>query len=634
MIEWRFPSNDFGQKYGINDNGIADFQDDPIRYLAREIIQNSLDACINYPVIVEFNSFSIPTSNIPGKEQLLDAFIRCREYWSVLQNEKKTKDFFDEAIKQIEKENCNVLRISDFNTKGLLGSREEINTDFNNLIKSTGASDKQLGSGGAYGIGKYATFACSYFQTVFYSTLDKFDIEASQGVARLVTFKRADGETTQNTFFYGEERNEAIPKQLHLDTKFNRFISNSGTDIYIPGFKQFNDNWKEDIIYSVLDSFLYSIWINKLEVIIDGEKISKDSLPIIFNKYEKLFSKSNIIKYYDLFSSDQTVWGEKNVIEDGKIKIGLLLNRENNSNKTLITRQTGMKIKEQPRSSKMIPYTAFLYIEGLKLNNELKIIENQKHDNWDIKRAKNTNRARTIVRRLYSTIEDFINEIAGNDNTEYIDAVGVGGYLPDLSDNTSNSCIQNTLSDKILDINIRQAYSSPSKSKSKNNKTKKRISKEIKEIDGEVIIDLYGNEWTTTNEGKHNNNITKNKDRPKDNNISIKDGTGKIKVPKKVEIEVENFRFMNIDKSKGRYIISFIPKKTTDSGVVEIYLSGETVKYEANIINAKGLNTDCIVENSKLTNIKFIKDQPLRISIQVDFYDYCALEVDVYAIEK
>ena len=91
---------------------------------------------------------------------------------------------------------------------------------------------------------------------------------------------------------------------------------------------------------------------------------------------------------------------------------------------------------------------------------------------------------------------------------------------------------------------------------------------------------------------------------------------------------------MNIDKSKGRYIISFIPKKTTDSGVVEIYLSGETVKYEANIINAKGLNTDCIVENSKLTNIKFIKDQPLRISIQVDFYDYCALEVDVYAIEK
>lgn len=60
-----------------------------------------------------------------------------------------------------------MLRISDFNTSGLTGSRAEVNTDWTNLTKSSGVSDKKGTSGGSFGIGKFAPFACSDFSTVF-----------------------------------------------------------------------------------------------------------------------------------------------------------------------------------------------------------------------------------------------------------------------------------------------------------------------------------------------------------------------------------------------------------------------------------------------------------------------------------
>ena len=82
--------------------------------------------------------------------------------------------------KIVENDETVVLRISDFNTSGLLGSREEINTDWTNLTKSSGASDKKGTAGGSYGIGKYAPFACSDYATVFYSTYDINNEEAYQ----------------------------------------------------------------------------------------------------------------------------------------------------------------------------------------------------------------------------------------------------------------------------------------------------------------------------------------------------------------------------------------------------------------------------------------------------------------------
>lgn len=56
MSKWRFPSNDYGEKKGINDSGIATFRGTPLRSLAREICQNSLDAARDKTVRIEFNA--------------------------------------------------------------------------------------------------------------------------------------------------------------------------------------------------------------------------------------------------------------------------------------------------------------------------------------------------------------------------------------------------------------------------------------------------------------------------------------------------------------------------------------------------------------------------------------------------
>ena len=139
-IMWRFPSNDHGENKGINDSGVATFRGTPLKSLAREICQNSLDAAKSGVVTVEFDVFNIKTEDVPGINVLRNTFKRCLEYWGQ-QRAITTKEFFTNALEVSEKEECSVLRISDFNTTGLTGTREEINSNWTNLTTSSGASD-------------------------------------------------------------------------------------------------------------------------------------------------------------------------------------------------------------------------------------------------------------------------------------------------------------------------------------------------------------------------------------------------------------------------------------------------------------------------------------------------------------
>ena len=63
-----------------------------------------------------------------------------------------------------------MLTVSDFNTTGLTGPREEV-SPFHSLVKSSGVSNKEDDtSGGSFGIGKSAAYSASDLQTVFYAT--------------------------------------------------------------------------------------------------------------------------------------------------------------------------------------------------------------------------------------------------------------------------------------------------------------------------------------------------------------------------------------------------------------------------------------------------------------------------------
>lgn len=329
MIKWRFPSNDYGEQNGINDNGVAIFRGTPLESLAREICQNSLDAARvigndengnekKAKAIVEFAAYEISTDEIPEKDLLIDIYSRCVKYWGD-QETSATKDFFNKALKSIKEKNIPVLRISDFNTTGLLGSQKERGTDWVNLTKSSGVSDKKSTAGGSFGIGKYAPFACSSLSTVFYSTYDSEGVCASQGVARLVTFEREDGENTQGVGYYGEDKNKPVFNQVSFGGVPAR--TEFGTDIYVLGYTFFaeEEKWKKDIAISILNSFLGALWEEKLEVHVGDLVITKFTLEDMIRKYEKDLL-GNTKSYYEALTSNKTEWFEGDIFNLGKVR--------------------------------------------------------------------------------------------------------------------------------------------------------------------------------------------------------------------------------------------------------------------------------------------------------------------------
>jgi hypothetical protein len=174
VIGWNFPPNNYGKKDGLNDSGIETFKGVPYESLAREVIQNSLDATrkeLGAPVQVHFELHHVPRNIFPCADSFIDILKACK---SEKPDHEETQKFFSAAISLMEKEELSVLKISDYNTTGLLGSSGSGNiNDWENLIKSSGSSDKGSGKGGSFGIGKNAPFVCSRLRTVCYSTLDK-----------------------------------------------------------------------------------------------------------------------------------------------------------------------------------------------------------------------------------------------------------------------------------------------------------------------------------------------------------------------------------------------------------------------------------------------------------------------------
>lgn len=303
-MKWSFPSNNGGDVNGIGNSGVETFQGAPLKSLAREICQNSLDASnSDKPVEVEFMPFELDKSSFLDLDSatLMDAFQRSLEFWEI----KKAKDFFNEAIDVMNGTKIPFLRVSDFNTTGLTGSDGEYNTPWCNLTKSSGASDKAGSAGGSFGIGKFAPFACSSFRTVFYSTLDEKGKCAYQGISRITSFRNNNGEITTGVGYYGNDGNAPVFEQLFLEPGFHRDAGQTGTDVYIAGFRKSPD-WKSDIVAAVLDGFLYAVYTGKLVVHVDDIVIDAAHLSSLCEDYKEFFSE-NADKYYTILTSTESV---------------------------------------------------------------------------------------------------------------------------------------------------------------------------------------------------------------------------------------------------------------------------------------------------------------------------------------
>ena len=621
MAEWRFPSNDYGEIKGINDSGVAMFRGTPLTSLAREICQNSLDAAIKEKTVVEFEVFKIPSKDLPGRDDLLDAFHRCLKFWGG-QKAQATKDFYTTAIEEISKDECTILRISDFNTKGLLGSREVINTDWTNLTKSSGASDKKGTAGGSYGIGKFAPFACSYFSTVFYSTYDMKEERASQGVARLVTFTDKNDQNTQGTGYFGNEKNTPEYKELLLDPAFTRKDKDYGTDIFIAGYKYGTDEWKKDIIVSVLDGFLGAIWNEKLELIIGGTVINKEKLAEVIDIYKDDLT-GYTDKYYSVLTSPNTVWIEENFLGLGEIQLGLLLGEQDAPNKIAMIRKTGMKIRDKDRLPGRVPFAGVMFINGDKINERLRLMENPEHTKWEPERSKNPMQEKALLKALNDFIKKQIEELASSGAEESLDAAGVGHLIPDLLDEADDKQKEEVVSDKVLDVEVKPINKKSSVKDSVGNHENVNDNTEA----GHMEPGGNEEEWF------HNGGKT---DEPggRPSEEAHREPGGDRKFPAKIKVGIEKFVPICVDKEAGKYVLLIVPNKDGIDGTIELYLSAETQKYEAPVKAAALVGGEMKVTDNILSGLKFSKGQPLRISLELDYSDYCSMEVVMYANQE
>src|SRR5205823_11838743 len=203
MMKWIFAKSDGGREGGFHDAGVETFKGNFDRYLARELIQNSLDARYDHqkPVKVKFEILELKRNEIPDMNALATAFERCAEYYP---QDKKAKAFFDRATTLASAKTITALRVGDFNTTGVCGTETDKKQEFYNLVRCAGASSKTGDEGGSFGLGKNAPFAASQMRTVLYSTYNEDKEHIFIGVATLVSHE-AGTVTLQPTGYLGEK---------------------------------------------------------------------------------------------------------------------------------------------------------------------------------------------------------------------------------------------------------------------------------------------------------------------------------------------------------------------------------------------------------------------------------------------
>lgn len=308
-IHWSFASAGGGFVDGIHNPLISHFTGNFNYHLAREIIQNSLDAKDNQnqPVLVKFDIKKISKYNIPGYEEFNKILFECKKFWPIENID--THDFLDKAIDCLNNPEISILKCSDYNTIGLEGDDEDLKGSWFNLVRSKGASSKFKGEGGSFGIGKGAPFAASELRMIFYSTKNKHAQRIFQGISELVSFKK-DNDIKRGNGSYGVDGHRSIRSIENIPIDFSRKAEDSsGLDIYIMGFKKSNI-WKDELVQSVLRNFWFAILKKELIVEIAEIKIDKNSLEKLLFKHfagEKLKDDiepiGNPISFYNAVKS-------------------------------------------------------------------------------------------------------------------------------------------------------------------------------------------------------------------------------------------------------------------------------------------------------------------------------------------
>jgi len=453
MNKWYFPLSNRSITRGLKDSGIETFKGQIMSSLTREIVQNSLDARISEDsqVKVVFKYFTVPSRNFPDKETFKKNITESIDESKSLKDT-STYKFFDNARKLIEGNQMAFVRISDFSTNGLRGSRTGKTSDWKNLVMSSGVSDKNSEAGGSFGIGKNAPFACSALHTVFYSTLDIEGISAFQGVSNLISVSKPEqNDHTQGIGYYSSNGyHSPIEEQASFDPTFTR--TSSGTDIYIAGFRYLNDDFEREIIKGVLDNFLYAIYKKTLVVEINDIVIEKGNLKMRVELNKSLIEKESY-ELMELLENKDTIWHHD--FMNSEADLALLVDPEG-SRKISAIRKPWMMIKYFDGFSRSVDFKGAFIIHGKQINARLRKMENQQHDKWETDRLSDIERRSGIalLQDIRRYISNKILELNTFDSDESLELIGADEYIKLINDESISK--NKKIKEKIKNVAVKQ----------------------------------------------------------------------------------------------------------------------------------------------------------------------------------
>lgn len=631
-IGWNFPDNNNGSVNGISEAGIETFKGNVFQALAREICQNSLDARLDNkkPVRIDFQLSNIDVKDIPDVERLKEVFTLSKQYWN---NNKKAVNFYENAINTINSEKLRLLRISDFNTIGLMGAEKEKNSDWINLVKSSGVSSKTGTAGGSYGIGKNAPFACSDLRIIYYSTFDKEGIRAYQGVAKLASFeekreksfwRKKEKIITQGTGFYGNmNKNLPVFDIFSLDG-FKRNII--GTDIYVLGFINDN-NWTFEMIKSVLSSYLLSIYYGDLEVKIGKTLIDKANLSDLVQEYGDDLTK----EYYRVLYSPNTVHKEKKFADLGNITLDILIEKGLKKRRVLMARGNGMKVFDKNRISGSMEFSAICILKDEKIDEYFRLMETPQHDKWEPDRHPDKKEARKKEKELSRFIKDEIKDLGRSTVLDEMDAVGASEYLPDegigtVSDEQNK---QESLLNKTSSISPLKKIEIVSSSREGTQFIdEKDIGEGSDDIGGELSEDS-----DLSAVKKHNKNC-KSRGFNVCEFFGISSDKDEVLVKNSIKIEPLKFRLFLYDKQNKRYKLTFIPKISSYHSYIEIFLMGEQGGIPARVKNAHDNKRNLLCKKDKIYIGDLTANEKYTIFYFIDNEELCSMEVSIRGYNK
>ncbi len=435
QIGLEFLPNSAGEAEGLGDAGIETFRDKPFAAVARETGQNSRDArdVATEPVKLTFDELRLKSDDIPAIDSYRSSAKLCLEKAQKLGSEKDI-GFFNQAVKALSAPEVRVMRVADFNTKGVRGPCEE-GKPFHTLAKADGMSVKEgINSGGSFGIGKSAISALSDIQTAFYST--KYaDTQGSHvlcmGKTLFISHTGADGQERRRKGYWGKKKG-FMPLDDPADIPSWLLRKEQGTSIYSLCVRENRIDWRYEMVAAILINFFAAIQRQEMEFEIDSGflKINRNTIEALFGD-AKVIEAVNQLKARAAFEAarvlhsclvdEKTILRTLNVEGLGQVHLRILLREKLGYTIGII--RNGMYITDNLANFgepfKRFPlYREFALVIEPATSTEgewFKRLENPSHNDLSAERITDPamrQRGQRAFEKLASQIRDTLKELA------------------------------------------------------------------------------------------------------------------------------------------------------------------------------------------------------------------------------